>query len=426
MFVKGSNQYLISDAKAKKLFTVDANFTSKRNWRRKCIHNDIIYYPRNGGTHIKYSGIRDLVYVVESLTNMIIFGAKTRKRLRTVRELGFWGPGYVREGEIQDIKCLASRALVVLLHRQGSIKLMDTGLNVIQRLGPIDLSKIVALGMDSFDVCEEVPGDKTSPLLLFATANDYHKRDRAFFAKIVVKIPYKGDVVLHGDEYKKRHFYVNFKHKEPKGSSIEELEGLIKAMSDELKTMKKNGVDPNSADFKRRKKKMSKLKASKEKRLRKQEDAKMHFLFKSSLKGPFRLNHFDTIGTVPFKGYQNYNLMATVKFCGFLNPIGHQYPVFVGSEWGGDAGLLFYVVNQENRIFCPHPRVTSLNKGMGVSSCLVGAWDNEADGNARKVFYIVDGSLSIRRFEINDKVRAQLLQKVRETDLKDFEGLENI
>ena len=426
IFVKGSKQYVLADRKSKKLYTIGVNTSSKKNWRKKCIYNKEITYHRNGGTHIRYSGIRDVIYVREGDINFKILSTRNRKVLRNLKRLAFRGKGYdTDESVIADYKCIPSRELVVFLHAKGSIKLMDSGLNVIQRVGWINVTDSVRLSLDSFDVIEKVPGDRASPLILFATANDYHHRKKAYLSQISVKSDSDFELKSNFSEYKKRVFY-DLEPDQNEEKLIETLRTQLEEYTKQVKRLLVAGHDFRSEDLKTAD---LKLNATRTEHYKKTFDKKMKkskYLYERSPEGPFELTLLDILATNPHTGFQNYNLMASIKFAGYLDKEGLKYPVFLGSEWGGDGGLLLYVINEENKIICPHPRFDSLIRGHGVYSCLQGSWDGEECQTARKVFYITVGDLEVRRFEIDDKTRAELLKKIQESDVKDFEGLEHI
>ena len=416
----------MADQKSKKLFTIGGNTISKKNWRRKCIYAKEITYHRNGGTHIKYSGISDFVYVRYGLKNFKILSVKNRKVLRNLERVSFRGKSYdTDEGNIADYKCLPSRRLVVFMHREGSIKLLDSALNVIQRLGSIDVSDTVRLGLDSFDIIEQTPGDRTSQLLLFATANDYHLRKKAYLAKISLKTKIDFQLKSNFSVETKRVFY-DLEPDQKEQKIITSLEAQFNEYKREYERLLSDGHSFGSEDLKTTGGLMRSSRTRQYELVRERNKRISSYLYENSSEGPFELTVLDALSTNPHAGFQNYNLMASIKFAGYLDKEGLKFPVFVGSEWGGDGGLLLYVINEENKIISPHPRFDSLKRGLGVNSCLVESWDGEESQTGRKVFFIAVGDLEVRRFEIDEKTRAKLLKKIQESDAKDFEGLENI
>ena len=416
-FVGGLNQYLLFEEFFNKK-TRGLSLLKGRTLSLSEIHlrKELVYYCNDSSPKIvapRDSGVKDMIYFNYDSSSVAIFSAKNKKILRNVKSLNFVDPfKKCKERPIFGIKCLHSRNLVILMHMCGSLKLLDPAFNIIQRLGPIKIDFDEG-EIHSFDVCEEVPGEKSSPLLLFVRAGNRRNRKKAYFGKIVVKENSQFEAVLDGEIYKKR--FIFHEKDSPGLSGPSENLAEIKNLKSKLEKSIRRKIGDDSVLLKG----MYNLINSR---------FKGPNLYEPSSYGPFKLDILDQISINEPSG-EHYDKITSTKFSGFLEPQSSKYPVFIGNEDGRLKGILLFVINEQNQIICPHPSVKSLIKTNDYDYCseLVSSSSSGGPGSgSRKVFYSMDGSSVMRRFEIKEGTRKELLRRVRDGTVEDFEEFSHL
>ena len=381
IYVKGAKQYAFFDLVSPeplRISTITRRVGSKTKLRKVSVHTEEQVRIRQS-LCLKYSGVKDLVYLTSASTELTIFSTKNKKKLKEVRLPELRNQKKAEfESHLTGFAMLPSRGLVLLLHEFGALKLVDTGLNVIQEFE--SLTGTTKGGCYHLNVWEKVPGDKNSPLMIFFLKNGPGGGKLGYLARIDVdpakQSEYAQPVVLDAQEYKKRHYISNehpvlVRHLKKAKDAMAERRSLKRQIQELIDA----GEDPLSEPIKN-------LEANVVGALgRVLRGCKDKIIFEGILasevfhQGPFKLTQLDTIFGRNSPDHYPRGDLISFKFSGFLDRENNRYPLFV-SMFRKTGEIQLFVVNEEDRFVCLHPSVKCLLDLGRITSELLGGYSD--------------------------------------------------